>query len=180
MTTELTASPWPDPDHLGSLTDLYQLTMAAGWGASGMADGHATFEAFVRKLPPHRSYLVVAGIEPAVEAIRTLRFSGDQIEAIRRLPVFAEIAPEWWGWLERFRFRGSLWAVPEGTFVFAGEPIVRVEASLPEAQVIETLLLSMLSYPTSVATKASRIVTAAQGRPLIEMGARRGAGPRPL
>ena len=180
MTTSAiaTGSIWPDPSALGTATDLYQLTMMAGYAAEGMADRRATFELFVRKLPPGRSYLVMAGLGPAVEAVRTLRFSAEQVEALRSLPAFASIDPTWFATLVNFRFRGDLWAVPEGTIVFAGEPLVRVEARLAEAQLVETLLLAMLGYPTLVASKASRIVVAAEGRPVIDMGARRGHGPQ--
>ncbi len=178
MTPEPPVSLWPDPEALGPATDLYQLTMMAGYAASGMDRSRATFELFVRKLPPGRSYLVFAGLEQAVASLLDLRFSAEQVDAIRGWPVFAGIDPAWFDSLLDFRFEGDVWAVPEGSVVFAGEPLVRVEAALPQGQLAETLLLSMLGYPTSAASKASRIVEAAQGRAVVDFGARRGHGPQ--
>jgi nicotinate phosphoribosyltransferase len=106
-----------------------------------------------------------------------LRFSPEQVEAIRSLPVFASVDPNWFDVLLSYRFRGDIWSVPEGTVVFPGEPLIRVEAALPEAQWIETFLLASIGYPTLVASKAARMVGAAQGRPLFDFGSRRGHGP---
>ena len=161
---------------IGTATDLYQLTMMAGYEASGMNDDHGVFEVFVRKLPKRRSYLVFAGLEQAIDAVLHLRFDEDQIAALKSWPVFGSVKPEWFDRLLNFRFEGDIWAVPEGTIVFEGEPLVRVEAALPQAQLVETLLLASLGYPTLVASKASRIVEAAQGRGVIDFGARRGHG----
>jgi nicotinate phosphoribosyltransferase len=169
---------WADPDALGPLTDLYELTMMAGYAMSGMDRKPAVFELFVRKLPADRSYLVFAGLEQAVGDLLRLRFSTEQVEYLRGLPTFAHIEPAWFGRLAEIRFTGSVWAVPEGTVVFPGEPLVRVEAPLAEAQWVETLLIASLAYPTLVASKASRIVEAAAGRRLFEFGARRGPGPQ--
>lgn len=169
---------WPDPSALGAVTDFYQLTMMAGYAAEGLDRSRATFELFVRRLPENRSYLVFAGLEQAIESVRTLRFSPEQVESLRELPEFAVIDPSWFDALLDFQFRGDIWAVPEGTVVFAGEPLLRVEAALPEAQLVETLLLASLGYPTLVASKAARIVVAAQGRPVVDFGARRGHGPQ--
>jgi len=168
---------WPDPQALGPVTDLYQLTMMAGYLATGMADRRATFELFVRKLPPHRSYLVFAGLEQALGDLLRLSFSPAQVEGIRRFPVFRDADPAFFELLSRVRFRGDLWAVPEGTVVFPGETLVRVEAAILEAQWIETFLLASLAYPTLVASKAARIVSVARGRSLFDFGARRGHGP---
>lgn len=168
---------WPDPDALGPVTDLYQLTMMAGYAASGMSGKRATFELFVRRLPAGRSYLVFAGLEQAIGDLLRLQFSPSQVEAIRALPVFRHIDPAWFDALHSVRFRGDVWAVPEGSVVFAGEPLVRVEACLPEAQWVETFLIASLSYTTLVASKASRVFEAAQGRGLLDFGARRGHGP---
>lgn len=176
MTPEPPVSLWPDPDALGPLTDLYQVTMMAGYAQAGRAGDRATFEAFVRRLPPRRSYLVFAGLEQAVGDLLRLRFSREQAEAIRRLPVFSGIDPSFFASLPSLRFEGDVWSVPEGTVVFAGEPLVRVEAPLPQAQWVETFLLTSLGYPTLVASKAARIVEAAQGRPVYDFGLRRGHG----
>jgi nicotinate phosphoribosyltransferase len=168
---------WPDRQALGPITDLYQLTMMAGYLASGMADKRATFELFVRRMPPHRSYLVFAGLEQAIGDLVTLAFSTDQIEGIRRFPAFAQTDPAFFTMLGSLRFQGDVWAIPEGTIVFPGETLLRVSAPLPQAQWVETFLLASLSYPTLVASKAARAVTAAQGRTLVDFGARRGHGP---
>jgi nicotinate phosphoribosyltransferase len=168
---------WPDPEALGALTDLYQVTMMAGYHAAGLEHSKATFELFVRRLPKGRSYLVFAGLEQAVADLTNLRFSREQVEEIRNWPVMSRVDAAWLDALPGYRFRGDIWSVPEGTIVFAGEPIVRVEAALPEAQWIETFLIASLAYPTLVASKAARIVEAARGRPLLDFGTRRGHGP---
>jgi nicotinate phosphoribosyltransferase len=177
MTPEPPISLWPDPDALGTVTDLYQLTMMAGYAAAGIDQSRATFELFVRKLPPHRSYMVFAGLEQAIGTLLDLAFSKEQVEGLRRWPVFEGIKPTWFDSLLDFRFRGDVWAIPEGSVVFAGEPLLRVSAPLAQAQLVETILLSSLGYPTLVASKAARIVEAAQGRSVVDFGARRGHGP---
>lgn len=168
---------WPDPEALGPLTDLYQLTMMGGYYSLGMDRCQATFELFVRKLPKGRAYLVFAGLEQALGDLMRLAFSAEQVEAIRGLPVFAAASPAFFETLATIRFEGDLWAVPEGTVVFAGEPLIRVQAPLPQAQWVETLLLASVVYPTLVASKAARIVEAAAGRPVYDFGLRRGHGP---
>jgi nicotinate phosphoribosyltransferase len=169
---------WPDPAALGPLTDLYQLTMMAGYRALGKENQRATFEMFVRKLPAHRAYLVFAGLEQALGDLLRLAFSYEQIESLRHWPVFANINPEFFEWLGELRFEGDVWALPEGTVFFPGEPVVRVEAPLAQAQWVETFLLASLGYPTLVASKAARIVHAAAGRPVADFGARRAPGPQ--
>ena len=169
---------WPDPKALGTVTDLYQLTMMAGYAAAGIDQTPATFELFVRKLPPGRAYLVFAGLEQAIGTLLDLRFTEEQVEHLRRWPVFEGIDPSWFDALLDFRFEGDVWAIPEGSVVFAGEPLLRVSAPLAHGQLVETILLSSLGYPTLVASKASRIVEAAQGRAVVDFGARRGHGPQ--
>jgi nicotinate phosphoribosyltransferase len=169
---------WPEPRALGPVTDLYQLTMMAGYLACGMTEETASFEVFVRRLPPHRSYLVFAGLEQAIGDLLQLAFSAVQVEAIRGLPAFARVDPGFFAWLGSLRFEGDVWAIPEGTIVFPGETLLRVTARLPQAQWVETFLLASLSYTTLVASKAARIVTAARGRTLMDFGARRGHGPQ--
>ncbi len=177
MNPDPPVSLWPDPNALGPMTDLYQLTMMAGYLASGMDQRTATFEMFVRRIPKGRAYLVFAGLEQAAGDLLRLAFSTEQVETIRRWPMFERTAPAFFEWLGSFRFEGDLWAVPEGTVVFAGEPLLRVEAPLPQAQLVETLLLASIGYPTLVASKAARVVEAASGRPVFDYGARRGHGP---
>ncbi len=177
MNPEPPVSLWPNPDALGPVTDLYELTMIVGYFASGMANRIASFELFVRKMPANRAYMVFAGLEQAIGDVLRLAFASDQVEAIRHWPVFAGIDPAIMDSLAGLRFEGDVWAVPEGTVVFPGETLLRVTAPLPQAQWLETYLVAALAYPTLVASKAARTVMAAGGRPLYEFGARRGHGP---
>jgi nicotinate phosphoribosyltransferase len=178
VSPEPPVSLWPDPDALGPVTDLYQLTMMAGYYATGMDRHRAVFEMFVRRLPSGRAYLVFAGLEQAIGDLLRLAFSREQVEAIRRWPAFEKVGPSFFDILLNLRFEGDVWAVPEGTVVFANEPLLRVEAPLPQAQWVETFLLASIGYPTLVASKASRVVEAAAGRPVFDFGARRGQGPQ--
>src|SRR5262249_40976810 len=155
---------------LGPVTDLYELTMMVGYLASGIAGKNASFELFVRKLPPNRAYLVFAGLEQAIGDLLRLAFAPDQIDAIRTWPMFRRIDPAILEALARMRFEGDIWSVPEGTVVFPGETLLRVTAPLAQAQWVETYLVASLAYPTLVASKAARIVSVAGGRPLQEYG----------
>src|SRR5215468_7091231 len=159
----------------GLATDLYQLTMAAAYHDNGRNE-RASFELFVRKLPKERSYLIVAGLEQALDYLRGLSFSPEGIEYLRDLPAFDHVSPRFFDYLRDFRFTGDVWAMPEGAVAFAGEPLLRVTAPLIEAQIVETYLLATINFQTLIATKASRIVEAAQGRGIIEFGARRAHG----
>jgi nicotinate phosphoribosyltransferase len=158
-----------------SMADLYELTMAAGYWA-GERTERAAFELFVRHLPAGRGYLLAAGLEDAVAYLENFRFTPEEIDGLRRLPALAETPTQFFDALAALRFTGDLWAVPEGTPVFANEPILTVVAPILEAQIVETALLALVNYPTSVATKAARVVTAARGRGVIEFGARRAPG----
>lgn len=158
------------------MTDLYQLTMAAGYYLSGR-DSEATFELFIRSLPPNRSYFVAAGLEQAVEYLLHLRFDKEDIEWLQNLPAFRGVSREFFTHLAGFRFTGDVWAVPEGTPVFANEPILQVRAPLLQAQILETFLLSVIHFQTLIATKASRVVQAADGRDVVDFGTRRAHGP---
>jgi nicotinate phosphoribosyltransferase len=160
----------------GLATDLYELTMAAAYLDSGMEGTVATFELFVRHLPPARGYLLVAGLEQAVEYVRRLGFDGASIDYLRTLPGFATVAPAFWEYLRAFRFTGELRALPEGTIAFAHEPLVQVRAPIIEAQMLETFLLATINHQTLIASKAARVVDAAGGRDVIEFGARRAHG----
>jgi nicotinate phosphoribosyltransferase len=159
----------------GTATDLYQLTMAAGYYAHRRTE-IAGFELFVRRLPPNRSYLVVAGLEQALDYLRNLRFSAEEIAFLQSLPVFAHVPRDFFAYLRDFRFSGEVWAMAEGTIAFAGEPLLRVTAPLIEAQLLETYLLATINFQTLIASKAARIVDAAPGRSIIEFGARRAHG----
>lgn len=165
-----------DSGRLGLATDLYQLTMAAAYFENGKGSETATFELFVRKLPPNRGYMLVAGLEQVVEYLRELRFDARSLDYLRSLPQFRAISAGFWKYLSQFRFSGDLNAVPEGTVAFPDEPLLQVRAPLIEAQMVETFLLSTLNHQTLIASKATRVVDAAQGRGVIEFGARRAHG----
>lgn len=161
-----------EPRMSGLATDLYQLTMAAAYLANNR-DCRASFELFARWLPPGRSYLLTAGLEQALEYLRDLSFNQEEIAYLRGLPVFAGVSKEFFDYLHRFRFTGDVWAMPEGTLAFAGEPLLRVTAPIIEAQIVETFLLATINFQTLIATKAVRIAESAKGRGVIEFGARR-------
>ena len=160
---------------LGLATDLYQLTMMAAYRARG-EDGDAVFELFVRRLPPGRSFLVAAGLEQALGYVRALHFDAESIAWLRALPMFAHIEPGFFEWLADFRFSGDIDAVPEGTVVFANEPLMRVRAPIAEAQLVETYLLATLNFQTLIASKAARVRLAAGERRVVDFGARRAHG----
>jgi nicotinate phosphoribosyltransferase len=162
-------------EHSGLLTDLYELTMAAGYLQTRF-DARAAFELFVRHLPPKRNYLVAAGLEQGLDFLENVHFTNDEISYLRRHPVFRHIRDEFFDYLATFRFTGDVWAMPEGSLVFPGEPMLRVVAPIIEGQIMETYLLATLSYQTMIASKAARVVTAAQGRQVVEFGARRAHG----
>ena len=162
-------------EYSGLLTDLYELTMAAGYLQTRF-EGAATFELFARHLPPKRNYLVAAGLEQAVEFLENVQFTPEDIDYLRRNNVFRHVGSDFFDYLAKFRFTGDVWAMPEGTLFFAGEPLLRVTAPIIQGQILETYLLATLSYQTMVASKAARIVTAAQGRRVVDFGARRAHG----
>ncbi len=159
------------------LTDLYQLTMAAGYWSAGKSGEIATFELFVRRLPQNRNYMIAAGLAQAAEYLLNLRFEEDEIRYIRGLPQFQRVEEGFFEALRRFRFTGDVFAMPEGTPVFAGEPLLTVRAPLIEAQIPETYLLSMVGFQTMIATKAARMVDASGGRAVVEFGTRRAHSP---
>jgi nicotinate phosphoribosyltransferase len=162
-------------EYSGLLTDLYELTMAAGYLQTGF-DANATFELFVRHLPAKRNFLVAAGLEQALDFLEHVHFTADEIAFLRKHPVFCNIRDEFFNYLATFRFTGDVWAMPEGSLAFPGEPLLRVTAPIIEGQIMETYLLATLSYQTMIASKAARVVTAAQGRQVVEFGARRAHG----
>src|SRR5262245_12107709 len=159
------------------LTDLYQLTMAAGYFQAGKAQQTATFELFLRHLPPDRNYIVAAGLAQAVDYLLQLRFTADEIDYLRSLHQFSRVPAEFFDALAGLRFTGDVFAVPEGTPIFAGEPILTLRAPLMEAQVPETYLLATIGFQSMIATKASRLVEAAAGRSVVEFGTRRAHSP---
>lgn len=154
------------------LTDAYELSMLEAYRAHGMAEV-AVFELFFRKLPPERGFLLAAGLEQAVAYLETLRFSAEELDWLAASGLFA---PDFVASLAEFRFTGDVDAVPEGTAVFADEPVLRVTAPLPQAQLVETRLLNLIHFQTVIATKAARVVLAAPGRQLVDFGLRRAHG----
>jgi nicotinate phosphoribosyltransferase len=158
-------------------TDLYQLTMAAGYDAAGLRQ-RVTFELFVRSLPQNRAFLVVAGLEQALDYLEALRFEPEELAWLRETPNLRGLPPAFFDrTLANLRFTGDVWAVPEGTPVFGHEPLLRVTAPHIEAQLVETALLTVVTFQTSIASKAARVVHAAAGRDVMEFGSRRAHGP---
>jgi nicotinate phosphoribosyltransferase len=158
------------------LVDLYELTMAAGYFEQHV-DCRASFELFVRHLPPVRSYLVAAGVEAALNYLEDLAFTEEDIRFLRSEKVFRAVSGSFFDYLRKFRFTGDVCAVPEGSLVFAEEPILQVTAPVLEAQIVETFLLSVVNFETLIASKAARVVRAAGGRGVLEFGSRRAHGP---
>jgi nicotinate phosphoribosyltransferase len=163
-------------NHPALLTDLYELTMAAAYFENNFS-ADASFELFVRSLPKQRGYLIAAGLEQALQYLQNLRFQDDEIEFLRRLPVLQHINSAFFDYLREFRFTGDVWAIPEGTPVFGEEPLLRITAPIIQAQVVETCLLSTVTFQTMIASKAARVVREAQGRSVVEFGSRRAHGP---
>jgi nicotinate phosphoribosyltransferase len=161
----------------GLLTDLYQLTMAAGYFESGKAREIATFELFFRHLPRYRNYILAAGLEQAVEYLLNLKFNDEEIRYLRSLPQFQRVSPEFFEVLRGLRFTGDLFAMPEGTPIFASEPFLTIRAPLLEAQIAETYLLATIGFQSLIATKAARIVEVAGGRSVVDFGTRRAHSP---
>jgi len=160
-------------NNLTMLTDFYELTMANGYLQNGMKDKVAYFDMFFRKVPDNGGFAIMAGVEQFIQYIKELRFEPEDIEYLRSKKQFSE---EFLDYLSNFRFSCDVWAIPEGTPIFPNEPIVTVRGSIIQAQFIETMLLLSINHQSLIATKANRIVTAAQGRPVMEFGSRRAQG----
>lgn len=155
-------------------TDLYQLTMLAGYLEKGMNETHSVFDLFFRHNPFRGGYAVFAGLEPALDYLENLHFSDDELAYLKSLGLFRD---RFLDFLAGFRFSGKVTAPPEGTVVFANEPLITVEGKLAEAQLVETALLNITNFQTLVATRASRLNHAAAGGVVIEFGLRRAQGP---
>ncbi|MCL1467102.1 nicotinate phosphoribosyltransferase [Argonema galeatum] len=161
------------------LTDLYQLTMAACYVGEGLDRRQASFELFVRRLPEGFGYLIAMGLQQALDYLEKFRFSPSQIEALQATGIFDRVPDRFWSLLAETRFTGDVWAVPEGTAVFANEPLLRVEAPLWQAQLVETYLLNTINYQTLIATKAARVRDVAGPEAmLLEFGTRRAFSPQ--
>ncbi len=167
------------PEDYSLLTDLYQLTMTACYVGEGLEQQHASFELFTRRLPQNFGYLIAMGLAQALDYLGKLRFSSAQIAALQATGIFDHAPDAFWTLLAEAEFTGDVWAVPEGTAVFANEPLLRVEAPLWQAQLVETYLLNTLNYQTLIATRAARLrdVAGAEST-LLEFGTRRAFSPQ--
>ena len=159
--------------NLTMLCDFYELTMGNGYYNKGMADKITYFDVFFRKNPDNGGFAIMAGLEQVVDYINGLHFDEEDIEYLRGRKLFSEGFLEY---LKSFRFTGDIWAVPEGTPIFPGEPIMTVRAPAIQAQLIETYVLLELNHQSMIATKANRICRAAEGRVVLEFGSRRAQG----
>ena len=162
-----------NPMNYTLLCDFYELTMANGYFQTGMADQICYFDVFFRIVPDGGGFAIAAGLEQVIDYVEHLRFDDEDIDYLRGKGCFAE---DFLTYLKGFRFTGDIWAVPEGTPIFPGEPILTVRAPAIEAQFIETFLLLTLNHQSLIATKSNRIVRAADGRPVSEFGSRRAQG----
>lgn len=159
--------------NLALLTDYYELTMGNGYFSSGLKDRTACFDFFFRSVPDGGGFAIAAGLEKLIEYLETLQFSEKDIGFLRSKGSFSE---EFLNYLSGFKFECDLWATPEGTPIFPGEPVISVKGPLIQAQFIETMLLMIVNHHSLIATKANRMVRAAAGRPVMEFGSRRAHG----
>lgn len=159
--------------NLSMLSDFYEFTMAAGYFENGMKDRVAVFDAFYRKNPDGGGYAIFAGLNDVIDFIKNLHFTEDDIEYFRQTENFSE---EFLDYLSNFKFTGDVWAFPEGSVMFPGEPIITVKAPIIECSIIETYLLLSMNFNSLIATKTNRIVSSARGRLVMEFGARRAQG----
>ncbi|MFT9056192.1 MAG: nicotinate phosphoribosyltransferase [Ethanoligenens sp.] len=159
--------------NLTMLTDFYELTMANGYFVEGLADRVAYFDMFFRRVPEEGGFAVMAGVEQVIEYLQNLSFDDDDIAYLQEKGIFNEQFLEY---LRTFHFCCDVWAVPEGTPIFPGEPIVTVRGPVIQAQFVETMILLTVNHQSLIATKANRIVRAAAGRPVMEFGSRRAQG----
>lgn len=162
-----------DRHNLTMLTDFYELTMANGYFETGIAEDIAYFDMFFRKTPDGGGFAIMAGLEQAIEYLINLKFSERDLEFLDKKKIFSKAFLEY---LRNFKFTCDVWAVPEGTPIFPGEPIISVKGPVIQAQFIETMLLLLINHQSLIATKANRIVRAAKGRGVMEFGTRRAHG----
>lgn len=164
---------WKDKKNLTMLADFYEFTMANGYFECGLKDQIAYFDMFFRAIPDDGGFAIMAGVEQLIEYLKNLKFSEEDIEYFRSKNMFSE---EFLDYLRNFKFECDVWAVPEGTPIFPSEPIVIVRGPIIQAQIIETMILLTVNHQSLIATKANRIVRAAEGRPVMEFGSRRAQG----
>ncbi len=167
-------APWFERRNLALLTDLYQLTMMAGYFKEGRGNIPVTFDYFFRSLPPHSGFAIFAGLESFLLYLKNLHFTEDDIEYLKSLKIFDE---DFLTFLRNFKIHLRVKAVPEGTLIFPFEPVVQIEGPLLEAQLVETALLNILNYQTLIASKSARVCLSAEPDPVIEFGLRRAHGP---
>lgn len=160
-------------ENFAMLCDFYELTMANGYFRNGNGDRTLYFDLFYRSVPDGGGFAVAAGLSQVIEYLSELHFDDEDIDFLRSKNIFDE---EFLQYLRDFRFTGDIWAVPEGTPVFPNEPIITVRAPAVQAQLIETYLLLAINHQSLIATKANRIVRAAEGRTVLELGSRRAQG----
>ncbi|HSC27285.1 MAG TPA: nicotinate phosphoribosyltransferase, partial [Vicinamibacterales bacterium] len=163
---------WPLRPSPGLLTDLYELTMMQAYVEEGM-DGEAVFDLFVRRLPAGRNYLLAAGLDEVLAFLETVAFDA---AALAFLESTGRFSPSFLTYLSRFQFQGDVHAMPEGTPAFPNEPLVEVVAPLPQAQLVETVVMNQMGVQTLIASKAARVVAAAAGRPVVDFAFRRMQG----
>ena len=155
------------------LTDFYELTMANGYFEQGVGDRIAYFDLFFRKIPDNGGFAIAAGLAQVIEYLKNLKFTEEDIEFLRSKEMFGEAFLDY---LRNFKFTCDVWAIPEGTPVFPGEPLITVRGPVIQAQFIETMVLLTVNHQSLIATKANRIVRAAKGRGVMEFGSRRAHG----
>ncbi len=159
--------------NLTMLTDFYEFTMSNGFFNEGYKDKIAYFDMFFRENPDNGGFAIMAGVEQVINYIKNLRFGKEEIEYLESKKMFSR---EFLDYLKDFRFNCDIWAIPEGTPIFPGEPIVVVKGPVVQAQFLETMILLTINHQSLIATKANRIVRAADGRPVMEFGSRRAQG----
>ena len=159
--------------NLTMLTDFYEFTMSNGFFEEGMKDKIAYFDVFFRNNPDDGGFAIMAGVEQIIDYLSDLHFSKDDIEYLRSKKIFSD---EFLDYLASFKFECDVWAIPEGTPVFPGEPVMTVRGPVVQAQLVETMVLLLINHQSLIATKANRIVRAADGRPVMEFGSRRAQG----
>lgn len=159
--------------NLTLLMDFYELTMAGGYFENGMKDEIAYFDMFYRKNPDNGGFAIMAGVEQMIEYLTNLSFTEEDISYLRSKKMFSE---DFLKYIEEFKFTCDVWAIPEGTPIFPGEPIVTVRGPIIQAQLVETMVLLSVNHQSLIATKANRICTSADGRAVMEFGSRRAQG----
>ncbi len=156
--------------NLSLVTDFYELTMSNAYFEKGMQNNVVYFDVFFRQIPDNGGYAICAGLEQIIDYVKNIKFTKDDISYLKSLNKFSQ---DFLDYLKSFKFTGSIWAIPEGTVIFPNEPLITVKAPIIEAQLLETTILMMLNHQSLIATKASRIVSSAKGKPVMEFGARR-------